>query len=282
MLNRQIKSLKDQVGSSGVSIGVGGARSQVKGSEGHGRIVTQRDILSNTLGNMGDGGFTVKREPSRPMDPHLLGARIANARKSLNLTQERLAAHLGYSSTSRLGNYESGNRIPSLADLTDIAKALGYTLDVLVEGDEILGEERAPTIRGDIPGHIQIDRLAGFDKHTGPNELYLPEFLVRQRVPHANLKNVRWIRNPTTVMRPRIQPGALVLVDVSHNDLDQVMDGETYAVRLYGRPDIRRIQLMPGDESIRLVGERETENRFELARADYSKLEIGGLVIDCL
>lgn len=279
MLNRRIKSLQDQVGVSGVG---GGVSSQVMSDGGHGRIVTQRDILSNTQGNSRDGGFVTKRQPSPPMDSHLLGARIAHFRKIRNVTQEKLAAHLGYASTSRLGNYESGNRTPSLDDARQIAKALGIMVDNLIEEDEILPADREPTIRGEIPGHVQIDRLVGYDKHAGPNEVYLPDFLLRQRVPHVNAKNLRWLRNPSGVMRPRIATGALVLVDVTHNDLEHVMDGETYAVRLYGRPDLRRIQVVMGEESIRLVGERETDNRFELTRENYSNLEIGGLVVDYL
>lgn len=215
------------------------------------------------------------------MDKAALGARIAHYRETRELTQEELADALGYPSHSRVANYEAGRRTPSLEDAEQIAQALGITVNHLVSDVDFQAGEATSYLSGDIRGHFRIKRLDGFDKQAGPNEIYLPEFIVRQRVPHATIGFLRWLRNPTSAMRPRIEPGAFVLVDTSHTDISHVIDGETYAIRLYGRPDIKRIQVM-GEDSLRLVSDRETDNRYELGREDFSNLQIGGLVVDSL
>lgn len=70
-----------------------------------------------------------------------IGARIKSARKARGLTQEQLAEACGWSGQSRIGNYETGKREPSAADMQLIAAALGIPVTYLWVGPE------APPIR---------------------------------------------------------------------------------------------------------------------------------------
>lgn len=65
-----------------------------------------------------------------------LGSRIQRLRKQKRLSQKKLAQACGWESQSRIGNYESGLRMPSIPDLQLIAPALGVSLSDLLEGIE--------------------------------------------------------------------------------------------------------------------------------------------------
>lgn len=62
-----------------------------------------------------------------------LGQRIKRLRNAKRISQKALAEACGWESQSRIGNYESGTRTPSIADLLLIAPALGVTLADLAE-----------------------------------------------------------------------------------------------------------------------------------------------------
>lgn len=64
-----------------------------------------------------------------------LGQRIKRLRNRKGISQQALAEACGWASQSRIGNYESGTRTPSLSDLRLLAPALGVTLTFLA-GDE--------------------------------------------------------------------------------------------------------------------------------------------------
>lgn len=63
-----------------------------------------------------------------------LGQRIKRLRKNLKMSQAALATACGWSSQSRVGNYEVGTREPSLGDIEAMAKALGVEYADLVVG----------------------------------------------------------------------------------------------------------------------------------------------------
>lgn len=69
------------------------------------------------------------------MDLHTLaalGARIKAARERAGMRQIDLAVACGWTSGSRLGNYEQGTREPSLSDLAKIAAITGVRMAWLV------------------------------------------------------------------------------------------------------------------------------------------------------
>lgn len=63
-----------------------------------------------------------------------LGSRIKRFRKQRGFSQKQLAEECGWSSQSRIGNYESDLREPNLADLTLLAPALGVSVAELISG----------------------------------------------------------------------------------------------------------------------------------------------------
>lgn len=63
-----------------------------------------------------------------------LGSRIKRLRKQKGFSQKQLAEECGWSSQSRIGNYEGDLREPNLADLTLLAPALGVSVAELISG----------------------------------------------------------------------------------------------------------------------------------------------------
>lgn len=63
-----------------------------------------------------------------------LGSRIKRLRKQKGFSQKQLAEECGWSSQSRIGNYESDLREPNLTDLTLLAPALGVSVAELISG----------------------------------------------------------------------------------------------------------------------------------------------------
>jgi phage repressor protein C with HTH and peptisase S24 domain len=68
------------------------------------------------------------------MEIETLGSRIKRLRKQKRISQKALAEACGWSSQSRVGNYESNLRQPNLKDLTLLAPALGVSLADLLLG----------------------------------------------------------------------------------------------------------------------------------------------------
>lgn len=63
----------------------------------------------------------------------IIGARVAQIRKDLNYSQEKLAELSGLD-RSHIGYIEQGRRKPTLSTLLKIAEALGVSLQELMEG----------------------------------------------------------------------------------------------------------------------------------------------------
>lgn len=68
------------------------------------------------------------------MDTKAVGERIRHERKSMGVTQEQLANHIGVSLMS-IRRYESGNRVVPMDILEKIAEALRATVPYLKYGD---------------------------------------------------------------------------------------------------------------------------------------------------
>lgn len=65
-----------------------------------------------------------------------LGQRLQRLRNAAGKSQAALAKLCGWSSQSRVGNYESGTREPTLGDIELMAKALGIPYGVLLIGKD--------------------------------------------------------------------------------------------------------------------------------------------------
>ncbi|PTS84012.1 XRE family transcriptional regulator [Pseudomonas sp. HMWF032] len=66
-----------------------------------------------------------------------LGSRIAHYRQLSGMSQAKLARACGWSSQSRIGNYEKDSREPTLADIELISKVLGIRPEQLMAHEPI-------------------------------------------------------------------------------------------------------------------------------------------------
>ena len=73
-----------------------------------------------------------------------LGARVANARRTLNLTQGALAAEVGVTPASIYMIEDGRTKVPGVFLMLRIAEALGVSIDYLVFG---VGDKNAPKPR---------------------------------------------------------------------------------------------------------------------------------------
>jgi len=86
------------------------------------------------------------------------GARIAEARKALGLTQVQLAEELGISQQI-VASYEVGRRRVQLALLPRLARALAVTVE------DLIGEQGVPSKRGPAPKLLQqVERIQRLPK----------------------------------------------------------------------------------------------------------------------
>lgn len=153
------------------------------------------------------------------MRMNTLGSRIKHFRKARRMSQAALADACGWSSQSRVGNYESDIRQPSLDDLDLLASALGISVPVLMGKQDLAtnvaevgvgystGRRRAPVISWVQAGEWN-DIMDEFQ--PGHAEEWEP-------VPDAASQYCFWLRvvgdSMTATAGVSIPEGALILVD---------------------------------------------------------------------
>lgn len=214
------------------------------------------------------------------MDKKVVGARLAHLRNSFGLSQQELADRLNLKGRGRIGNYETGENYPPFELVEDMCELYGVDVFAVLtakSGPEIVGEDRTRRL----PGHLSFAILRGFNKQAGGQAAIFPEDVLRRRMPGADLDALRWVVNPTDAMSPRYLEGATAFVDPRVNSLDRIVDGQAYALHVFGRADIRRIFIL-GPNEFRLTGDNPNERRLDLTGPDYKKLEIYGRVIDAI
>ena len=128
--------------------------------------------------------------------------------------------------------------------------------------------------------HVTIERLAEFGHAEGATRILLPDFLARRKIGPAAIEEVRWTFQPSHAMEPEIERHALVLVDITVTQHDQVVDGGTYAYSLWGRPDIRRL-LIRRDHWL-VLGHGKDAEYTEVQASELSNLKIFGAVLGAL
>lgn len=82
-----------------------------------------------------------------------IGARIAYLRRENDLTQAELAERLGISYQA-VSSWERGASMPDISKLTDLARTLHTTVDMLLSGEE-KAEEKPETIAPELEEHVQ-------------------------------------------------------------------------------------------------------------------------------
>ena len=82
----------------------------------------------------------IMKEDTLEINKYLIGDRIREAREGKHLSQLKLA-ELANLSLVTVSNMESGKFSPNLKNLIKVSKVLGVTIDFLVSGSDVEGNE---------------------------------------------------------------------------------------------------------------------------------------------
>lgn len=154
------------------------------------------------------------------------GKRLRYLRQAARLTQEGLAHACGYGGQSRISNYEKDLRLPSLAEIPTLAKALGVhqaeLLSALPPSEEV--DENWPPILA----YRQAAALGAgqvVDEYAETHKLKFRAESLRRK--HLRADKLAIVYGKGDSMHPTIRDGDAILIDTS----DQVpKDGKLYVI----------------------------------------------------
>ncbi len=214
---------------------------------------------------------------------------FAEAMDSTGIRNTTVAAHAKVGSNN-VSQWRTGRRPIPAERAVAIAALMGVAPERISEGYErLLHAGYTPPHKtlsiGSRTGaspvdHVTIERLAEFGHAEGSTRILLPDFLARRKIGPAAIEEVRWTFQPSHAMEPEIERHALVLVDITAKQHDQVVDGGTYAYSLWGRPDIRRL-LIRRDHWL-VLGHGKDAEYTEVQTSELSNLKIFGAVLGAL
>ncbi|TFY92781.1 XRE family transcriptional regulator [Pseudomonas kairouanensis] len=224
-----------------------------------------------------------------------LGSRIQRIRKQKRLSQKKLAQACGWESQSRIGNYESDLRKPSIPDLQLIAPALGVSLSDLlegIEGSQLVASQEGPTENepvlwgseshttlhagamkeGVVPvvGSAKLGADGYFealDFPTGHGDGYLHIY--------SDDPNAYGLRVMGDSMHPRIKNGEYVLIEPNKN---YVTGDEVMVQTLDGRSMIKEFIYLR-DGIFRFDSVNRDHSPLHLDQNDVSKVHLVGGIL---
>jgi transcriptional regulator with XRE-family HTH domain len=199
-----------------------------------------------------------------------------------------LAAQVGNISDNSIAQWRSGRRPIPAEYAVKIAKLLGVPPESISESyDRLLQSGVITSAAGSADagayppaGHVKLDRLPGFGRADEQERIWLPELMLRRELGATPIENVRWVTQHARTMEPEIKRHAVVLVDISARRHEDVVDGGLFAYSLWGRADIRRVNIRR--EGWVLVGSSEERARTPVSTADLPELQLLGMVIGWL
>ncbi len=199
-----------------------------------------------------------------------------------------LAAQVGNISDNSVAQWRSGRRPIPAEYAVKIAKLLGVppesiseSYDRLLKSGVITSGTGAPEAWANPPaGHLVLERLPGFGRADEQERIWLPELILRRELGATPIENVRWMTQHARTMEPEIKRHAVVLVDISATRHAEVVDGGLYAYALWGRSDIRRVNIRK--DGWVLVGSSEERARTPVPTEDLQELQLLGMVIGWL
>lgn len=217
--------------------------------------------------------------------------RIRQARNYNKMTQESLGKRIGVSKAT-ISQWESGTTEPNGKNLVSLAKALGVTIEWLLDGDEKNAEVNAPMANAKIIGNF-----APWDSNTplGEDEIELPFFKeislsagkgsfvtldnngYKLRFAYSTLRkagvdpaNAACVSITGNSMEPVVPDGATAGIDRSDTN---IKDGQMYAIEHEGMLRVKILYRIPGGIRIR------SYNRDEYADEDYIGSDISNIKI---
>lgn len=185
-----------------------------------------------------------------------IGPNLKRLRKEADLTLQQVSERIGWSGTSRLSQYETGKREPTLDDIQRIATAINCTAH-----DIIFGTPENPTAVGRVVQYSQatdlndddyvfIDRYdlklsAGCGSvawvvHEKNPIAFRQQFMKGRKLNPACLKAL-YVKGDS--MLPYLSDNDTVMIDVTDTTPE---DGEVYAVCYDEEWYIKRIFKVPG------------------------------------
>ncbi|MDR5611824.1 MAG: helix-turn-helix transcriptional regulator [Arsenophonus sp.] len=217
--------------------------------------------------------------------------RIRQARNHNKMTQESLGKRIGVSKAT-ISQWESGTTEPNGKNLVSLAKALGVTIEWLLDGDEKNAEVNAPLANAKIIGNF-----APWDSNTplSEDEIELPFFKeislsagkgsfvtldnngYKLRFAYSTLRkagvdpaNAACVSITGNSMEPVVPDGATAGIDRSDTN---IKDGQMYAIEHEGMLRVKILYRIPGGIRIR------SYNRDEYADEDYIGSDISNIKI---
>ncbi len=195
-----------------------------------------------------------------------------------------VAAHVEIGNNS-IAQWRTGRRPIPAEHALKVAGLLSIPPEVISEAyarllkvGAVLPGALGPGTRTNPPAtHVVIERLEGFGRTDGPDSIWLPEFMVKRELGLIPMENIRWATQLSKAMEPEIKRHALVLVDISENRHEDVVDGGIFAYSLWDRPDIRRVTIRR--DTWVLVGNQQDRDRTPVAKADLGGLQLFGAVV---
>ncbi|PAV08855.1 XRE family transcriptional regulator [Arsenophonus sp. ENCA] len=217
--------------------------------------------------------------------------RIRQARNNNKMTQESLGKRIGVSKAT-ISQWESGTTEPNGKNLVSLAKALGVTIEWLLDGNEKNAEVNAPLANAKIIGNF-----APWDSKTplGEDEIELPFFkeisLSAGKGTFVTLDNngykLRFAYS--TLRKAGVDPATAACVSITGNSMEPVVpdgatagidtsdvnikDGQMYAIEHKGMLRVKILYRIPGGIRIR------SYNRDEYADEDYIGSDISNIKI---
>lgn len=209
-----------------------------------------------------------------------IGERIALKREEAGLNQSELGRRLGLTAQA-VQKWESGKSTPRNSKLHDIATILGTTVSYLVgdEGDRPpglsdieswdddtpLGDDEA-----ELPLLHDVELSAGGGRTAAEEHDYSRLRFGKVKLRHNGVQSddARCVTVRGNSMLPVLRDGATVGVNTRKNSIDDIIDGDLYALNHNGLLRIKQLYRLPKGIKLRSF------NRDEHPDEDYSFQQI--------
>lgn len=177
-----------------------------------------------------------------------IGKKIRNARKARQLSQEELTDLCGWSHQSRLSGYETGKREPAMADLENLARALGFAsaAEFIAHDDPLPKPSAGPAVVAITSRAIPLSATinggivhAGEDSEKEP--MYFQASWIRRMGYDPAMLVTREVKGSS--MEPTLWDGDMVLINCASREPKH---GRTFWVTVEGEPCVKRIVKLHG------------------------------------
>jgi DNA-binding transcriptional regulator YdaS (Cro superfamily) len=210
---------------------------------------------------------------------------FADAMKRAGVRNTVVSTHVGTVGNNCIAQWKTGRRKIPANHAPKVAVLLGVPPEIISESYDRLKKVGAllPQANGHddqkLPPshHIVLSQLEDFGRAEDQDRIWLPESVSKRKLGLTRPDDVRWTLQHSRSMEPEIERQALVLIDITAQQQEDVVDGGLYAYALWGRPDIRRIQIRRGVWTF--IGANPGVERVDVPDDELAELRVFGAVI---